>query len=390
MNDQRKTVAAIITEYRRNSHADVIVGRLLEGYEYYGERRAPQIRVVSLFTDQVPANDLSRTLAAAHGVRVCADVHEALTLGGTHLAVDGVVLIGEHGDYPDNDRGQKLYPRWELYRQIVDVFRASGRAVPVFCDKHLSVAWDKAKRMVDVARELGFPLLAGSSLPLSWRRPPLEIALGTPLDRAVVTFYGPKEAYGFHALEALQCMVERRCGGETGLAAVECIAGTRVWEWTDANPWAAGLLDLCLERSPERTPGPPREIVREPLLFVLEYRSGLAAAVYLLNGLVQTTGFAAAGAGLPAPVSTEIWLQPGRPFSHFSGLTYYIEQLVVNGRAAYPVERTLLTTGALAALMESSYRKTRLETPHLDCAYQAPADSLFNRGPVPPMAAERL
>jgi len=390
MDSQQKTVAAIITEYRRNSHADVIVGRLLEGYEYNGLRRTPQVRVVSMFTHQVPENDMSRALAAAHGVRVCADVREALTLGGPQLAVDGVVLIGEHGDYPENEKGQKLYPRWELYRQIVEVFRTSGRAVPVYCDKHLSVDWEQAKWMVDVARELGFPLLAGSSLPVSWRRPPLELERGTELAQAVVTFYGPKEAYGFHALEALQCMVERRRGGETGIAAVECIEGRRVWEWTEAHSWAGRLLDQCLERCPERQPGSPRETVREPLLFVLEYRSGLAAAVYLLDGHIQTTAFAAAGPGLPGVASTEIWLQPGRPFSHFSSLTYYIEQMMVTGRSPYPVERTLLTTGALAALMDSAYRKTRMETPHLDVAYQAPAESLFNRGPIPPMAAERL
>jgi hypothetical protein len=276
-----------------------------------------------------------------------------------------------------------------LYSQIVDVFRGSGRAVPVFCDKHLSVDWDKAKWMVDVSRELGFPLLAGSSLPVSWRRPPLEIELGTPLDRAVVTFYGGKESYGFHALEALQCLVERRRGGETGIAAVECLEGPPVWEWTDAHPWAGRLFAECLERSSERKPGSPRENVREPLLFVLEYRSGLAAVVYLLNGHVATTGFAAIGPGMSQPLSTEVWLQPGRPFSHFSSLTYHIEQMIVSGRPAYPVERTLLTTGALAALMESSYRKVRLGTPHLEVVYQAPEESLFDRGPVPAMAAER-
>ena len=120
------------------------------------------------------------------------------------------------------------------------------------------------------------------------------------------------------------------------------------------------------------------------LLFVLEYRGGLAAAVYLLNGLVRPRA-----SPLPVPacrtVSTEIWLQPGKPFSHSSGLTYYIEQLVVNG--APP------TSGADAA-------DHRCYSPHgilipqalwrrrLSCAYRAPADSLFNRGGA--AGAERL
>ena len=390
MKARRKRIAAIITEYWRNSHADVVVGRLLDGYGYYGEQRAPLVEVVSMYTDKVPQNDLSRTMAATHGVRIMPTVAAALTLGGPELAVDGVVLIGEHGDYPDNEKGQKLYPRWELFREIVDVFRGTGRAVPVFCDKHLSYDWDKARWMVDTARELGFPLLAGSSLPLAWRRPPLEIDLGAPVERAVATFYGGKESYGFHVLEALQCMVERRRGGESGIAAVECLEGDRVWEWTDANPWAARLLEHCLQRSPDRKPGSPRDTVREPVLFGLEYQSGLRAAAYLLNGHVETTGFAADVAGLAEPVSTEIWLQPGRPFSHFSGLTYFIEQMMVTSKPAYPVERTLLTTGALAALMDSSYRKCRLETPHLRVAYQAAPESLYNRGPVPaPEAAPR-
>ena len=63
---------------------------------------------------------------------------DALTLGTGKLAVDGVLLIGEHGNYPRNDSGQILYPRYELMEQIVSVFRKTGRSVPVFNDKHLS------------------------------------------------------------------------------------------------------------------------------------------------------------------------------------------------------------------------------------------------------------
>jgi hypothetical protein len=382
----RVRVAAIITEYRKNSHADVIIGRMLEGYEYDGKRREPEVQVVSMFTDQAPANDMSRSMAAKYRVPVCESVREALTLSGRRLAVDGVVLVGEHGNYPLNEHRQKLYPRYRLFQQIVETFRAAGRSVPVYCDKHFSTDWREAKQMYDESRELRFPLMAGSSLPVTWRRPPLELEPGAPVQHAVTAFYGDKEAYGFHALEALQCMVERRKGGESGIAAVECIEGAAVWNWTDANPWAGRLLEAALARSETRKPGPARQNVKQPIVFRLEYRGGLQAAAYMLEGHTRDCTFAAEIEGRREPVSTEVWLQSGRPFSHFSALVHYIEQMMETGREPYPVERTLLTTGALAALMQTSGK--RVATPHLAILYQPPRDSLFCRGPVP--ALEKL
>ncbi len=369
----------MITEYRLNAHADVIVGRLLEGYTYDGRFRVPAVEVVSMYTDQVPANDMSRDMAAKHGVRIWPGVSDALTLGGGSLAVDGVVLVGEHGNYPLNARGQKLYPRYRLYQQIVEVFRKSGRSVPVYCDKHFSTEWTEAKQMFDESRELRFPLMAGSSLPLAWRKPAVEIPLGARVPRAVCAFYSDKEAYGFHALEALQCMVERRRGGETGVAGVECIDGPAVWRWTDENPWAAKLLEAALAHSETRKAGSPRENAVKPVLFRLRYRDGLAAAVYLLTGHCADCTFAAEVEGQSEPVATEIWLQSGRPFSHFSNLVHYIEEMMMSGKEPYPPERTLLTTGVLAALMQGGGWR---ETPELATRYQARAESLFARWTV--------
>jgi hypothetical protein len=232
--------------------------------------------------------------------------------------------------------------------------------------------------------------MAGSSIVMTWRRPPLELALRAPVEKSVVAFYGEKEAYGFHALEAHQCMVERRSGGETGMRAVTCLEGAEVWKWTDHNGWAGRLLETALKRCQNRNPGSPRDVVKEPVLFVLEYSSGLESAVYLLNGLIEQAVFAADVRGVVEPVSTELWLQPSRPFSHFSGLVHYIEQMIVTGTPAYPIERTLLTTGTLAAVMDSSYQGDhRVETSHLNVTYRAPKESLFSRGPVPAADEER-
>jgi hypothetical protein len=384
---ERKKIAAVITEYRPDSHADLRIGRLLNGYEFNGRKIEPRLHLVSMYTDQVPPTDMSRPLAAKHGFKICPTVAEALTLGTGKLAVDGVALIGEHGRYPDNEKGQKLYPRYELYKQVVDVFRQSGRSVPVFFDKHFSYDWTKAKWMYDQHRELGFPLMAGSGQPYAFRKPPLELDLDTPIERAVLYHYGPKESYGFHSLEMLQCMVERRKGGEIGLASVQCLEGPEVWRWTSQNAWASRLLDQAVARSGSRKPGSMQDLVKRPLVFLLQYRDGLQAAVYGLDGYLRDAGFAAAIPGKTEIPSTEFWSQPGRPWSHCSGHVYYMEQLLLTGRMPCAVERTLLTTGALAALMDSSYLgNKRIDTPHLAISYRARKDSLFNRGPVSPLA----
>ena len=177
-------------------------------------------------------------------------VEDALTAGGK-LAVEGVLLIAEHGNYPRNDKGQILYPRLELMEQIVDVFRKTGQSVPVFNDKHLSYTCERAKKMLAWSRELKFPLMAGSSLPVTWRRPELELALESPIEDALVAGYGPIEVYGFHALETLQVMVERRKGGESGVKAVTCLTGKDVWKAGD---------DGTVELGPARGgPGPQRD-----------------------------------------------------------------------------------------------------------------------------------
>ncbi|MFC1528766.1 hypothetical protein ACFL5B_02535 [Candidatus Latescibacterota bacterium] len=389
---ERKRIAAVVTSYWYPSHAYCFVGAMTEGYPYYGEHRSPRVQVVSMYTDQVPDNDMSRDVAAKHGITIYPTIRETLMMEGKDLAVDGVLIVGEHGNYPINIKEQQLYPRYYFYKQVIDVFRETGRTVPVFCDKYFSHDWNEAKWIYDQSVAMGFPLMAGSSLPFAWRFPPLELDLETPVEKALFACYGGKERYGCHALEALQCMVERREGGETGIAAVQCLEGSCVWEWTDTNPWAGRLLDHALARCKERSkPGSPRKNVKRPILFILEYRSGLQAVVYILNGHMRDSAFAADLRGSDEPVSTQMYEQWVKPWGHGSGLYFYIEEMMINSRAYCSVERVLLTTGTLAALHDSSYQNgrllekgRRLATPHLHIAYRAQKESLFNRGPVPP------
>src|SRR5688500_5258975 len=115
-----KKIAAIITEYRRWSHADVIVGKMLEGFMYDGKEKA-NLQGVSMFVDQFPKGDMSRALAEKCKFKICDTIAEALLLGGNKLAVEGVVCIGEHGNYPNNEKGQKLYPRRRFFEEVAKV-----------------------------------------------------------------------------------------------------------------------------------------------------------------------------------------------------------------------------------------------------------------------------
>jgi hypothetical protein len=398
----RPKVAVLASAYHYLSHAYHIAGRFLDGFALYDrpEPYRPAVEVASLFVEQTPeATDLGRAAAARHGVRFSPTIADALTLGTGNLAVDGVLLIAEHGDYPTNEKLQKLYPRGRYFREVIEVVRKAGRPVPIFIDKHLSYDRAEAAEMVASAKALHVPLMAGSSLPVTWRLPALELPLGTSLAEALVVSRGEVEIFGFHALEALQCMTERRDRGgkPQGVAAVSCLSGEAVWEAGDAGRWPAGLLDAAVGKSHTRNPGDPRintrefvpppgrpTFLREPIAFLLEYADGLRAAALILNGHVDDTTIALRIRADSEPSGTLFYLPapPGARF--FDALVLRIEEFVRTRRPPYPVARTLLTGGVLDALLESRLRGgVRVETPDLAAIdYEPPADSGFIRTPL--------
>lgn len=370
----RPAVAGITTEYRPNSHADVILSRLLQTDTLDGQGRVSSIQLNCAFTDQVPPNDISRQLAKEYGFRIADSVSDALTQNTDRLSVDGVLLIAEHGRYPMSDTGQKQYPKRRLFGEIVNVFKRTGQVVPVFSDKHLADTWQDAKWIYDTARQHNIPLMAGSSLPVLWRYPPTDVERGAQLEQLVAVSYGRLDAYGFHALEAVQSLAERRAGGETGVASVQCLTGDAVWQAEAAGVYDRHLLDTALGRLKDR-PLPPesslKDLAREPVLFVVDYRDGLRANIFTLNGAVAEWAVAWRSAD-GVTDATLFRVQNVRPFMHFAELLQGIEKMMHSGRPTWPVERTLLTSGMLDALLISRRDGgRRVETPWLDIQYQS-------------------
>jgi len=373
-------VAIVTTVHRYLSHGQHIGDRFLVGYPIDGAWHKPNVQVVSLFVDQKPEGDLSAERAREFGFNVYPTIAEALCCGGKTLACDAVLVVAEHGDYPSNDKGQKLYPRFEFFEQVRAVFERSGRAVPVYSDKHLSYSFEKASKMVATSRRLGFPMMAGSSLPVTWRLPSVEVPLGAKIDEAVMVGMGGSDAMDFHALEGLQCMVERRAGGETGVRSVQLLDGDEAWKAIASNK----LLSAALSRSDTplgltvldgRTqdltaPGVLQSLVKHPGVYQIEYRDGLRATLMMLDGAVKDFTFAARLSD-SSMVSTQFLLTPEPNVTYSACLVSKIEGMFMTGSAPYPVERTLLTSGILESCLESRKQGNRqLQTPHLKIEYQ--------------------
>ncbi len=410
-------VAALTTTYHYLSHAYHIVGRFWDGFPVHdgGGPHRPPFEVASLFIEQTPiATDLGRAKARRHGLELARSITQALTLGTGKLAVDAVLLIAEHGDYPMNDKLQKLYPRGRFLREVMEVFKTSGRSVPVFLDKHLSYDRTEARQMVQEARALKVPFMAGSSLPVTWRLPALEIPLGRKFKEVLVASRGDLEIFGFHSLETLQCMAERRdLGGRgQGVAAVTYLEGDAVWAAGDRGVWSWELLDHALGRSHTLNPGDIRQNTRDflppppaghdrptrprgPVAYVVEYVDGLKATVLTLNGHVDDTTIAvrmADQAGRESIVSTLMYLPAPPGANFFNPLVLRIEDLFRTGKPPYPVERTLLTGGVLDAALESrATGRRRIVTPDLAVIdYAPPVDSGFIRTPIARPTVNRL
>jgi hypothetical protein len=403
-------LAIIGNTYHYGSNLQIMADRFLVGYPHEGDWRIPSVQVVSMYIesrarlgqgrqrgapvvehDTGPLADLSAGRSKEFGFRLCRNIPEALRCGGDQLAVDAVLSVVEQGDYPRNHKGQVLYPRYDFFQQCVQVFEEEGRAVPYFNHESLSFSFRQAQSMVATAERLKFPMLAGSSLPVTWRLPDIDIPTGAQIQEAVMVC--PFTGMEFDALEAMQCMLERRKGGETGVKAVQLLEGDDVWAAGESGGWSKDVLSSALSRSDAplgltlldgRTQdmanaGVLPQLVKDPAAWRIEYNDGTRATLLVLDGADRNFTFSArvAGHGL---IATQFFRAPLPNVSYSASLTAKVEQMFLTRTAPYPVRRTLLTSGILEAAFSSRERlNQRLETPQLAVSYHAPAESQYAR-----------
>lgn len=379
--EPRLKVAAICTEFTYRSHVHVILENFLEPYYFNGKAIDPRrdFEVVSIYLDQFPEGEMGRAVAKERGIPILSTISEALTLGGKDLAVDAVLSIGEHGKYPTNEKGQVEYPRKRFFDEITAVFEKAGRGAPVFNDKHLSYRWDWARAMYDTAKRLRFPLMAGSSVPLAERRPPLEQPNGVPIEEALSIHGGNFEGYDFHGLEILQSIIESRKGGESGVARLQFLEGDALWNAAQEGRWSTALADAAMAAELGAGAKPIRELVKQepfnaqPIHGILiEHVDGLRSTMLRVgsSGIRWNLAFRAKGDSTPR--ATRFYVGPWQNRCLFKALAHAIQVFFREQKAPYPVERTLLTTGVLAAAVDSRFEGSREEdTPELaKLAYQ--------------------
>ena len=379
-DDKPLKVAALITSFSPRSHAHVILENFVQPYLFNGKVTQPGMQVASFYVDQIAASDMSRDVAKQFNIPIFPTIAQALTLGGDRLAVDAVLLIGEHGDYPVNAKAQMQYPRKQFFDQTIAVFKQSGRVVPLFCDKHLSYRWDWAKEMYDTTQAMKIPFMAGSSVPLAERRPPLELPAGAKMTQAVSIHAGGVESYDIHALEVLQSMVEARAGGEKGVWQVQFLEGDALWSAAEGGQWspelAAAAMVAELGADHEITKwlqsrGKTKPATEVPIHGIaIEYIDGLKAIALKVGSSSTRWNFACQLAGETTPRATAFYVGPWQNRNLFKALSHAIQTHFRDKKAPYPIERTLLTTGVLDAAMDSRIAGgKKVETPQLAIAY---------------------
>jgi hypothetical protein len=389
----RKRIAFLGTIVHQHSHAQHFLDRFAAGQIWKGQWAPPRLEVAGVYIDQFRDDDLGKARVAKYGLKSYPTIEESLTLGGEKLAVDGVAIIGEHGDYPKTAKGQTRYPRYEWFKKVVKVFEDSGRAVPVFNDKHLSTEWDECVEMVDDSRRLGFAFYAGSSLPVTWRLPSIDMPFDVPISESVCVAYGGIDSYDFHALETAQCMSERRRGGEVGIRSVLTLSGNAMYEHLATRETTAKLFVSALCRShnlPVDGGYPTAPITLEWARSVLpnttgsfiEHRDGFHTAMFLTG--IQDFNYAGMRADTGEIISCQMMLpMPGHGATtadFFNPLSRHVEDMVLTGKTIYPVERTLLTSGMVIGGVDSiAAGNIRVETPEMGVVYQGPEASMFWR-----------
>lgn len=390
-----KGIAIIATEWAFESLAQQVGDSFLMGYPYEGKWHQPRARVRSVYVERNPSSPLIRQRSDEFGMVLYPTISETLRCGKSSIGVDAVLVLADSGSKPrltQSDR--EMCDRYRYFQQIVKIFHEEQKALPLYFSHFLSDYFKESEIILSTSHKIGSPLMTGSTTPLTWRMPECDLPYGRAVKEAVVVTGRDSEAAEFEALEAMQGMLERRRGGETGVRSVQLLQGDPVWQAASEGRWSQTLLEAALSRSDKLlgitlkdarpqdlvNSGVLPEIVDHPRACIIEYIDGLKATLLQLRGAIGDLVFSARLAGRTSPLATQFLTVPMTSGSHSSCLVTKIEEMVNSGVSPCPAERGWLVRGVLEKAEESGVRRGKvIGTPELKRTYRVPKPSQYIR-----------
>ena len=300
-----------------------------------------------MFVDQFPKNDMSRDLAKKHNFTIYDSIDGALTLGGKQAG----------GRWrPVHRRARQVSHQRPRADPVSAAALLRGRhrrlrqVPPVACRSSTTSIWPTTgptRWMYDRARELMVPFMAGSSLPVTWRRPSLR------LDRRTASWWrlcrsatARSRATASTPWKDCNAWPSGARGGETGVRAVTVSARRGDVAGHGSRPWSRRS---CSNAAMEHVSGPRRGRLsqdhgedqrrrRLPHRVSRRLQGGGGDAQRLgLRGRRRRLHVSPAGcAARTSPASTHFYLQQPDPFAHFAYLVRAIDSMIQTGHAVYP------------------------------------------------------
>ncbi|MCD9025305.1 hypothetical protein [Cohnella silvisoli] len=367
--NRKKRVAVIITEYWDISHADVFISKMMRGFSINGVPYQSTLEIAAMYVDQFPDNDMSRDMAKQYGVPMYDTIEETLKCGGNTFDLDGIIIIGELGDYPNNEFGQTMYPRREFFEICLNVMLEAGKIVPIFTDKGFAIVREDIEWVYEKVKTHRIPFMSSSSIPFCYQVPAqLPIPSGAPMKRMFGFIFSAVERYVYHTMEMMQSIAEKRAYGESGVKSVMAYEGEDAVrrllqpEWESIYRAAGGFINLTdLDRFPYT--------LERPVFIEVNYADGLQAGMLYADKEVNKFVSAYQIYESEKPLCAEFYCQWQKPHVHSAIFVLELERFIHTGRALYPLERSLITTGTTDAVMKSLYYKKEIETPYLMVNY---------------------
>ena len=201
-----------------------------------------------------------------------------------------------------------------------------------------------ARRAAEKAASRGIVHHAGGFIPLNRRHTAVDHQRGAELIETLIVAVGEPEEAEYLGLEGILPIVERRRGGESGVASVTAFRGDGVWQAAARGVWPEDLLASAISRS-DRPLGDPEKdgrtqdlvglgllpsLARDPSAYAIEHQAGLRTTVLILNGVVGDINFAARARG-GAAISAQLYRAPLPSAHHLSRLAEQVERFFGSG-----------------------------------------------------------